>query len=271
MSTGPNNETQSAKAFSLQSPVFDELYRSNTIIQYKRERVRSVLRRFMKSQSTVLELNSGTGEDAIWLAQQGHTVHATDIAAGMQEILRSKVNTLHLQHRISTELISFTDLGNIQERKAYDLVFSNFAGLNCTAELDKVLHSFPGLLKPGGIAVLVILPKFCLWEFLLLFKGKFKTACRRFCGSKGASAHIEGTCFRCWYYNPAYVIRHLQQQFRVLTVEGLCSLVPPSYLEGFAEKHPKTFSFLSAKEKKYRSAWPWKSIGDYYIIALEKK
>jgi len=266
-----NNEEQSEKAFTLQSKVFDELYKNNSIIQYKRKRVRSVVQQFIPGGSTVLELNCGTGEDAIWFAQQGHAVHATDISAGMQDILKTKVNALNLQEKISTEIISFTDLENLKERKQYDLVFSNFAGLNCTGELDKVLYSFSPLLKPKGIAVVVILPKFCLWEFLLLFKGKFKTAFRRFFSSKGVSAHIEGSYFRCWYYNPSYVIKNLQDQFNVLKVEGLCTLVPPSYIEGFAEKYPKLFSFLKAKENKWKTRWPWKTIGDYYIIALEKK
>ena len=247
-----NNEEQSAKAFSLQSKIFDELYRGNSIIQYKRERVRAVVQQFAPKNSAVLELNSGTGEDAIWFAEQGYTVHATDISSGMQDTLKSKVNALNLQEKISTEIISFTDLEHLKERKEYDLIFSNF-------------------LKTKGIAVLVILPKFCLWEFLLIFKGKFKTAFRRFFSSKGVSAHIEGTYFRCWYYNPSYVIKHLQSQFTVLRVEGLCTIVPPSYIEGFAEKRPGLFSFLKAKENKWKSNWPWKSIGDYYIIALEKK
>lgn len=266
-----NNEEQSAKAFSLQSKIFDELYRGNSIIQYKRERVRAVVQEFAKKNGAVLELNSGTGEDAIWFAEQGYTVHATDISKGMQDTLKAKVNALNLQEKVSTEIISFTDLEHLKERKEYDLIFSNFAGLNCTGELDKVLHSFSSLLKTKSIAVLVILPKFCLWEFLLIFKGKFKTAFRRFFSSKGASANIEGTYFRCWYYNPSYVIKHLQSQFTVLRVEGLCTIVPPSYIEGFAEKRPGLFSFLKTKENKWKRNWPWKSIGDYYIIALQKK
>jgi ubiquinone/menaquinone biosynthesis C-methylase UbiE len=271
MSVTPDNEYQSAKAFTRQSKIFDELYKNNPIIQYKRERVRAVVEQFAGSNSDVLELNSGTGEDAVWFAQQGHTVHATDISAGMQDELKAKINALNLQEKVSTEIISFTNLQNLKERKEYDLIFSNFAGLNCTGELDKALSSFSSLLKPKGIAVLVILPKFCSWEFLLLFKGKFKTAFRRLFSSKGASAHVEGMYFRCWYYNPSYIIKHLRNKFTVHTVEGLCTLVPPSYMEGFAEKHPKLFSFLKVKENKWKTRWPWKSTGDYYIIVLEKK
>ncbi|MFM6924516.1 MAG: class I SAM-dependent methyltransferase [Ferruginibacter sp.] len=266
-----NNELQSESAFSLQSKIFDELYRDNAIIQYKRERVRAVVKQFAANCGTVLELNSGTGEDAIWFAQQGYKVHATDISTGMQDILNSKINSLGLQQKVSTEIISFTNLENLREQKEYDLIFSNFAGLNCTEDLHKVLGSFSSLLKPKGVVVLAVLPKFCLWEFLLLFKGKFKTAFRRFFSSKGATAHMEGIYFRCWYYNPSYIIKHLQHKFNLLTVEGLCTIVPPSYIDSFAEKRPGLFTFLKSTENKWKKKWPWKCIGDYYIIALEKK
>jgi len=151
------------------------------------------------------------------------------------------------------------------------LVFSNFAGLNCTDDLDKVLKSLPALLNPNGMVTLVILPKFCLWETLLLFKGKFKTAFRRFFSSNGRTAHVEGHYFKCWYYNPSYITKRLADQFDVLGIEGLCTIVPPSYMEGFAEKHPSIFTLLKKWEDRLKSSWPWKYIGDYYIISLRKK
>jgi ubiquinone/menaquinone biosynthesis C-methylase UbiE len=265
------NEEQAAAAFSNQSAQFDALYSGDKIIQYKRERVRDHVQQFILPASDVLELNSGTGEDAIWFAQQGHTVHATDISKGMQEQLQQKVKTAKLEQRISNELISFTKLKNLQQQKKYDYIFSNFAGLNCTGELEKVLQSFNTLLKPGGKITLVMLPKFCLWEFLLLFKGQFKTAFRRLFSSKGVQAHVEGEYFTCWYYDPSFVIGHLKNNFELLGYEGLCTLVPPSYIEGFAEKHPSAFSFLKNKENKWKCKWPWKFIGDYYIISFKKK
>ena len=271
MHLSSDNEELASAAFSLQSKIFDELYNTNTIIQYKRERVRTHVQQYIANNSTVLELNSGTGEDAIWFALQGHRVHATDIAAGMQEILKQKVTDWGLHEKISTELISYTTLKDLKERKQYDIIFSNFAGLNCTGELDKVLQSFSALVKPGGIITLVILPKFCLWEFLLLFKGKFKTAFRRFFSQNGVAAKIEGEYFKCWYYNPGYVIEQLKNDFDLLALEGLCTLVPPSYLEGFAERYPKLFSYLQKKENRWKSKWPWKNIGDYYIISFRKK
>ena len=265
------NEQRAATAFTKQAVVFDELYAGNTIIRYKRERVRDHVRRYVPSGSSILELNSGTGEDANWFARQGYTVHATDIAEGMQRILEKKVKAGGLEGKITTELCSFTRLELLKNKGPFDFIFSNFAGLNCTGDLESVLQSFPALLKPGGIVTLVILPEFCLWEFLMLFKGKFKTAFRRFFNRNGVAAKVEGENFKCWYYNPSHVIKNLSPEFAVLSLEGLCTLVPPSYIENFAEKHARVYTWLQKREATFKSSWPWRNIGDYYIISLQKK
>ena len=178
--TSANNEQLAEAAFTTQSAIFDQIYSGNTIVNYKRARVRSHVLQYLKPDSLILELNSGTGEDAVFFAQKGHRVHATDISKGMQQELKRKAEMNGMQNRISNELCSYTKLYQLQNKGPYDHIFSNFAGLNCTDELGKVLDSFNSLLKPGGTVTLVVLPKFCLWEFLLIFKGKFCTAFRRF-------------------------------------------------------------------------------------------
>lgn len=265
------NEKLAAAAFSSQSIIFDQLYADNKIVHYKRERVRAQLKKYVHTGDRILELNSGTGQDAIWLAQQNCLVHATDIASGMLEVLQEKILEEGLESLVTSELRSFTDLKNLQQKGPYDMIFSNFAGLNCTDKLDEVLASFSPLLNSKGIATLVLLPKFCLWEFLLLFKGKFKTAARRFFSSKGRNARVEDTCFKCWYYNPSFITDRLNAEFKLLSIEGLCTIVPPSYIENFGDKYPKLFNFLKDKEDRWKSKWPWKYIGDYYIISLQKK
>jgi ubiquinone/menaquinone biosynthesis C-methylase UbiE len=265
------NELAAASAFDKQAAVFDQTYSRDKIIQYKRARVRDHVESFLPVFADILELNAGTGEDAIHFAKRGHRVHATDISPAMQEELVKKVKQAGMNDRISHELCSFTQLENLQKQGPYDLVFSNFAGLNCTDKLSTVLSAFPHLVKENGFVTLVILPKFCLWEFLVMFKGKFRTAFRRFAGKKGARAHIEGEYFRCWYYNPSFILRSLKETFELVKLEGLCTWVPPSYLEGFADKRPQLFEYLRKKEERLKSRWPWRSIGDYYIITLRKK
>jgi ubiquinone/menaquinone biosynthesis C-methylase UbiE len=71
METAANlNEQIAETAFSKQSGVFDALYSDNTIINYKRKRVREHILRYLKPGSHILELNSGTGEDALFFARK---------------------------------------------------------------------------------------------------------------------------------------------------------------------------------------------------------
>ncbi|MDP9041447.1 MAG: class I SAM-dependent methyltransferase [Bacteroidota bacterium] len=265
------NEQQAALAFTGQSVIFDRLYEEKGIMSYKRTRVRQHLLKYINSGSKILELNAGTGDDAIFLAQHGHYIHATDISAGMQERLKEKLSFYQLNDFVTTELCSYTSLKTISNRGPYDCIFSNFAGLNCTGNLDLVLAEFDSLLKPDGIAVLTMLPRFCLWETLLIFRGKFKTATRRFFSSKGRKANIEGVSFTCWYYSPRYVMSRMKRKFSLIEIEGLCTIVPPSYIGQFSEKYPRVYSFLCKTEDRVKSIWPWKFIGDYFIISLKKK
>jgi ubiquinone/menaquinone biosynthesis C-methylase UbiE len=265
------NEHAVSMAFSKQAATFDACNGRNSIIQYKRQRVRELVQKRLSPNSRILELNAGTGEDSIYFASLGHRVHATDIAPGMLDQLGKKVRAQGLAGKVTCELNSFTRLGDLKAEGPYDLIFSNFAGLNCTGQLRQVLHSFKDLLRPKGEVILVLLPPFCLWETFLLFKGKFKTAFRRFFGANGAWSHIEGHHFKCWYYSPSFVIETLKDNFQVEKLEGLCTIVPPSYIEHFSERYPRAFRFLIKKENRYKDAWPWTVMGDYYIVVLRKK
>lgn len=266
-----SNEQLAANAFSAQSAVFDELYGNDSIILYKRQRVRNHLETYLPGGCSLLELNAGTGEDALYFSSRGYNVHATDLSSDMLDVLANKSKNLLPALRPTLEVCSFTELLQLNNKGPFDCIFSNFAGLNCTADLGKVLTSLPPLLNPGGIITLVIMPRFCLWEILLAFKGKFRTAFRRFSTNRGTRARVEGNQFRCWYYPASFVKEVLSNTCEVLKTEGLCTLVPPSYMQGFAEKHPVAFKFLCALEEKLKSSWPWRSIGDYYIITLRKR
>ena len=82
---------------------------------------------------------------------------------------------------------------------------------------------------------------------------------------------MEGSPFRCWYHKASVVKRLMEKDFDHLGTEGLCALVPPSYMEGFAEKYPVLFSLLCRKEKRWKASWPVRAMGDYYIISFRKK
>ena len=111
ISFGYSNEVMASEAFSKQALLFDKLYGDNKIIQYKRQRVRNhILKNLGSKSSAMLELNCGTGEDALFFAAQRHEVHATDISSGMLDVLRKKIQDNPLKNKITIEECSFTQV-----------------------------------------------------------------------------------------------------------------------------------------------------------------
>src|SRR3954463_12733312 len=154
------NEAGAAAAFSRQSGVFDQIYGKDGVIGYKRDRVRKHMLGLLKADGNLLELNCGTGEDALFFAQKGFRVHATDISEAMLTVVNEKAGFLS-DVQLTTEQCSFTQLAHLNNHGPFDAVYSNFGGLNCTGELEKVLQSLPRLVKPGGLVTLVIISPFC--------------------------------------------------------------------------------------------------------------
>lgn len=261
-------QLKALEAFGRQAQVFDETYGADSLIAYKRKRVRDHIISFLEKNHSLLELNCGTGDDALYFSGLGYRVHATDGSEPMLQKLRIKLRERNAGG-LSMEKCSFTQLECLENKGPFDHVYSNFGGLNCTPELTKVLSSLDQLLNPGGYVTLVIINRFCLWESLLFFRGKFRTALRRFFSSSGRTAFIERTQFRCWYFSTGDVIRGLPS-YKIISVEGLCTLVPPSYLKDFDKKYPGLFDYLVKKEAKWKNRKFWRNAGDYFMITLQK-
>src|SRR5688500_13473907 len=119
-------ERKAAGAFDLQAPVFDALFTNDSIVQYKRERVRACVMPFLKPGDRILELNAGTGEDALYFSSLSFAVHATDISENMQFALQVKVCDAGMEHLVTQEICSFNRLHQLKQRGPYDHIFSNF-------------------------------------------------------------------------------------------------------------------------------------------------
>lgn len=263
-----HNEELVSAAFSAQSAIFDQINVENKLTDHLRDIYRSEIETQINPGGNILELNCGTGIDSIYFAGKGHRVLATDNAEGMLAQLNHKVQQQHLEERITTQRCSFLALDQLGDKR-FDYIISNFGGLNCTDDLDKVLLQFKEHLTENGKVTLVIMPKISPWELIMALKGNFKTAFRRF--RKHTPAHVEGVHFSVYYYNPSYVIRTLKKDFNVLTVKGVYFAVPPDFYQNFVERYPKMYRFFKAVENKLGNWFPFTYCCDHYMITLQKK
>lgn len=258
-----------SNAFSRQSEVFDKIYSENLLSEYMRKKFREELLKFARPESRILELNCGTGMDTIYLASKGFDIVATDNAPGMLAKISEKVKALNLEHKVHVVPCDFEQIGNLQQG-TFDHIYSNFSGLNCTRNLADILQQLKPLLNPGGKVSLVLMPMVCPWELIMICKGMFRTAFRRF-GKNGANARIENVHFRTWYYNPSYVKRVTREDYDVLSLKGICITVPPPFIENFVERYPKLFAMLERLDKKIEYHFPFTYCCDQYMITLQLK
>lgn len=255
------------KAFSLQAPVFDSIDKDNDIIKWMRQRVYHHLDEFLKPDSRILELNCGTGIDAIHFASQGHKVVGTDISQAMLDQGEHKVRQLGLEAGISFQRCSYTALDQLNDGE-FDHIFSNFGGLNCSNEIQTVFSSFRKLLKPGGKVTLVMLSPYCIWEFLFAFKLNFKLAFRRL-HKDGVMAYVEDEPFKTYYFSGSKIRKLMRNNFELKSFESLGTFVPPPYLDQKFSRFPAILKFLSHLDEGL-AKWPLiRSLGDHFIVTFQ--
>jgi ubiquinone/menaquinone biosynthesis C-methylase UbiE len=262
-----SNIEQASKAFSAQAAHFDTDEESNHILKWMRKQVYRHEEELLLPNSKILELNAGTGIDAIHFAELGHSVFAIDNAPGMVQQMQKKISDHHLQDRIQGVLCSFTELQTLPTLQ-FDHVFSNFGGLNCIPDLLAVTQQLPRLLKPDATVTFVIMPRICPWELVQAFMGKLRLAFRRL-SREGTSAHIDGYTFRSYYHSPIEVIQSFDKRFVLVKLRGLASLSPPPYFETFPERHPLLYNTLTRWDERVAEYFPMNRWADHFILTMQ--
>ncbi|MGC4022303.1 MAG: class I SAM-dependent methyltransferase [Cyclobacteriaceae bacterium] len=255
-------------AFTKQSDHFDAEDLANPILQRWRKKIYNHTDLFLKPNSRMLELNAGTGIDALRFAQCGHSVHATDLSDGMIKKIKEKIDKNSLNKNISVQQVSFEKLNTVNGK--FDFVFSNFGGLNCTNDLEKVVVHLPQLLNEGAFVTWVIMPKVSPWEWSWVLKGKLKEAFRRF-NSKGVKANLEGEIFTTYYYSLGEIKKSFGPKFKLIRCEGLGVISPPPSAINFVKKSPRLTNFLNHMDEGIRKRFPFNRWGDHLIVTFQLK
>ncbi|MBS1949578.1 MAG: hypothetical protein OJF59_002751 [Cytophagales bacterium] len=252
-------------AFSTQSSHFDDDDFCNDILQEWRERIYSHVDTFIKADSYILELNAGTGIDAMRFVNQGHHVHATDLSDGMIQKINKKIEQHSLYNKLTCQQISFDKINEVKEQ--FDYVFSNFGGLNCINDLKKVTIHLKSILNKNAFVTFVIMPSYCPWEMLWLLKGDFKKTLRRW-NKKGVVAHLEGFYFNTYYHSLSKVKKAFDNSFSFVKVESIGVVSPPPSAHSFVNKFPKLTRVLKAIDKRIGKFPFFNRWGDHIIVTF---
>lgn len=223
----------------------------------------------LHKQQRVLEINCGTGHDAITLAPHvGHYL-ATDISEQMISCCRAK----QLEQKTMNLCFKTMAIQNLRDELGEtDLLFSNFGGLNCLSpdEFKAFARTCAAQMPSGSEVFLVIMGRCCLWEqFYFLVKGALGKAFRRL-KNVGTGTQIADTTFLTWYYSPREVRRFFSPEFALVQKHPIALFVPPSYLEPFFAKRPALLQLLNRIDRLFITFGFLANFADHYCLRLKK-
>ena len=272
-------------AFDAFAAEYDNDFTNSRLGRLLRDRTQSIFAQHFQSGDQVLDLACGTGEDAIWLAQRGVFVTATDGSAAMVAVTAQKAAQAEVNGRINAIQIALQQVVNqpqavdAERQKAafhaergtsgtiFDGVFSNFGGLNTIGDWQPLAAALAQITQPGAMLILVVMGPYCPWEFgWHLLHGELKTAVRRL--RKNAPATIGDNIIPIWYPSARRLRRDFSSWFSHRQTQSLGLWLPPSYLSHLVDRWPHLFSRLNQLEKKtarLTSGW-----GDHYVLLLER-
>jgi SAM-dependent methyltransferase len=255
------------EAFDAAAPVYDAAYEGLPGIRRIRSITSGLYVRYFPAGARLLEINCGTGNDALFLARKGMHVLATDISPAMLDEVQKK--TAQLQEgsgSIETRLLPFDRLGELRGGR-FDGVYSNLGGLNCTDRLDSLAGDLGGLVRPGGVFIATVMPPFCLGETAaFLAKLHVRKAFRRLARG-GTLADLHGGHVRTYYHSPGAFRKAFSRYFDHVKTLGLVILMPPpNFTRGRALR-----GVMGGIDDLVAELPVFRSIGDHYSIILRRR
>jgi ubiquinone/menaquinone biosynthesis C-methylase UbiE len=262
-------QPQAALVFDQMARDYDELFTRSMIGRAQRNAVWSVLLAVFPKGSHLLELNCGTGEDALFLARNGISVTACDASSQMIDVASSRLRQEAPGAPISFNHLSIERIRELRPAADFDGAFSNFSGLNCVADLERTAADLASLLQPGAPLLLCLSTRFCIWETLWYsLHGQFRKAFRRWPGRATAQS---GEHTIDVHYPTVQKLENLFSPFFVLrSFSGIGVTVPPSYVEPWIRKHPRLLNALRTIDERLSLLPGFRILGDHMLLLFDR-
>jgi ubiquinone/menaquinone biosynthesis C-methylase UbiE len=259
----------SAAAFDRMADTYDATFTESLIGRAQRNVVWSALQRTFGPGDHILELNCGTGEDALFLAKRGVSVLGCDASPRMIEIAKRRRCQEAPDSSLEFCVLRNENADSLMPATPFDGVLSNFSGLNCVEDSSHTVRQLAHLVKPGATALICISTRVCLWEIgWHAARGNFQKAFRRLRGS--TVARFGEIAVPVWYPTISEIRRSFLPWFRLRSFQAVGLLVPPSYVEPWARHHKRILAWLESTDRVL-STWPvLRVIGDHVLLEFER-
>jgi SAM-dependent methyltransferase len=250
--------SQSESPFDALAVDYDDTFTNSSVGAAMRGSVWRRMDVLWPAGSRVLELNCGTGVDADWLGRRGVVVVATDAAAEMVAVAQRR--------GVDARQVRAESIADLAALGPFDGALSNFGGLNCVTDVGDVVDGLAACVRPGGSALLCIMGPVVPWEWIwYLLHRQPRKAFRRF----ARVTWWRGMPIR--YPSIRSTRRLLAPKFEVNRVWALGVLIPPSYVETWARRHPRLLAWWARTERRIER-WPGvPQLADHYVVEVTRR
>ena len=189
------------------------------------------------------------------------------------KITKEKINKFKLSSYVTTKKLDITNPNDFNFEQKFNLVFSNFGGMNCINEesLINLSDYLSSILKNRGRIIFVIMPKFSLWDsFYFLMKIKLNKVFRR-ASSRPINVNVNGGNVQTFYYSPNEIVKIFGNKFKVKNIRPVGFFIPPSFLNNFFFKKKKTLRMLEKIEHPVSNISFLAKFSDHFLIDMELK
>lgn len=251
--------------WNLTAETYDRIFPETLVGQTQRDAVwRQLVHVFHRGQR-ILEMNCGTGIDAVHLAEVGVRVLACDLSPRMIELATRRSLSANTAKLTEFRVLPTEEIGHLTEEAPFDGAFSNFAGLNCVENLPSVARSLGKLLLPKAHLVICMAGRLSPWEMAWhLGHGDMKTAMRRLRSTS------EDPSVNVYFPTVRAIKRAFAPGFKLLDWRGIGIAVPPSCMESLVRRFPAFLNLLAFTDNVLGPCPVLRVLADCVLLHFER-
>lgn len=251
--------------WNVTAETYDQIFPDTLIGQMQRSAVWRQVERVFQQGQRILEINCGTGKDAVHLAERGIHVLACDLSPRMIELAIQRSVVFNTTQLTQFRVLPTERIAQLIGEQRFDGALSNFSGLNCVENLSLVAHDLGELLRPKASVIICmagrIAPLEVAWH---LGHGDVKQAMRRLrCTAQDSRIRVHFPTVRA-------IARSFAPKFRLRRWQGIGVAVPPSCMEPLARRFPVLLKMLERADDYLAPCPMLRAFADCVLLHFER-
>src|SRR2546426_6068218 len=267
------------RGFDDLAPTYDKDIAANEVTIRMRKIFRKALLEAFHPGRRVIEIGCGTGIDALWLAEQGIDVVATDISQGMVDRVAEKARAMSLRSSLICRKLAAKDIGLLGQEfglESFDGAYSHAGALNMEPELARVPGQLGPLLRESSPFVCSVINRTSLFEIVFYLSVLRPRKAFRRLGNPvpipiSRSGPLQRYVVPSRFYTPSETRRLFEAHFVLTRLQAMELFLPPANLTREYSFLKPIFAPLEALETQRSTRRPWNEWGHHKIFVFRRR